>query len=148
MADTTVLGLLQFVGLSLPAIAIYLQILRQSHTRYIEAWERERDETDEYSDYQFARTAALFMVLGGLLLIAYLLTVQPPNLLDPYTGSILLLTLKIAAITSVGLGLISLLLSILVVKWLKPGYQSLSGNYKFFLEEYTSLSKDSEENSD
>lgn len=122
----TVLTMIQFSALALPAIAIYMQILQKEHTEYVGG--KENDKKYEYVDYHLTRASVFFILIGLVLLLAVLLALQPPVIIGgEFIQTIIFLSVY-AGISTIGLGLIFLGWSVFVrAETVDAGRQNVLG---------------------
>ncbi|SMO35341.1 hypothetical protein [Halorubrum cibi] len=72
MSKETILTLLQVVALALPAVALYLQALRDLHRPRPDA-EIGVDSTDSMLDFNLAKSGILIITISGIINVLYLL---------------------------------------------------------------------------
>jgi hypothetical protein len=103
MSRSTVLTLLQVVALALPAVGIYLQVLRSLHKPDPDD-EIGVDSTNHMLDFNLAKSGLLIITLSGLIDVLYLILVEIPSL-GTGLGPIVLPSLIILSLFSIGFGL-------------------------------------------
>lgn len=103
MSQETVLTLLQVVALALPAVGIYLQVLRSIHEPDPDD-EIGVDSTNHMLDFNLAKSGLLIITLSGLINILYLILIEIPPL-GTELGPIVLPSLVIISLLSIGFGL-------------------------------------------
>lgn len=103
MAQNVVLTLLQVVALALPAVGIYLQVLRNIHKPGPRD-EYAPDYTNDMMDFNLAKSSLLIISFSGVINISYLIIIHSPTLW-PEIGQIVLQLLLIASMLLIGFGL-------------------------------------------
>lgn len=103
MSRATVLTLLQVVALALPAVGIYLQVLRSIHKPDPDD-EIGVDSTNHMLDFNLAKSGLLIITLSGLIDVLYLILVETPSL-GTGLGPIVLPSLVILSLLLIGFGL-------------------------------------------
>lgn len=103
MSQATVLTLLQVVALALPAVGIYLQVLRSLHKPDPDD-EIGVDSTNHMLDFNLAKSGLLIITLSGLIDVTHLVLVELPSL-GTGLGPIVLPSLVVLSLLSIGFGL-------------------------------------------
>lgn len=103
MSKETILTLLQVVALALPAVALYLQALRDLHRPRPDA-EIGVDSTDSMLDFNLAKSGILIITISGIINVLYLLIIETPSL-GTGLGPIILPSLLILSLILIGFGL-------------------------------------------
>lgn len=111
MSQDVIITLLELVALALPAIGIYLQVLKSLH----ESTRQDSigiDATNRMLDFNLAKFGMFVITLSGLLDVIYLVMVHIPlpdavqTSVDPGISSMILDILLIFALLLIGFGLL------------------------------------------
>lgn len=103
MSQDIVLTLLQVVALALPAVGIYLQVLRDLHRPNPDD-SIGIDTTSHMLDFNLAKSGLLIIGTSGVIDVVYLLIVQTPPL-GTGLGAVILPSLLILSLVLVGIGM-------------------------------------------
>jgi uncharacterized membrane-anchored protein YitT (DUF2179 family) len=104
MSVNTVLTLLEYVMLAVPAIGIYMQI-QYDIGKPNPGDDIQQNHGQSRMGYQLGKASIIPHLVAGGFLVAWLLAKQPPTVLPSWASSLLLTALIYGAILSIGVGI-------------------------------------------